>query len=93
MSPEGRLLEFVVGEKDVKIWYDEGDGTAETAVEQPLRCVPCVDETDLAALNELADRCRRVWGRDLDIEWALGGDGNIYLLQCRPITTLRPQSA
>jgi len=29
-----------------------------------------------------------VWGHALDLEWALGGDGNIYLLQCRPITTL-----
>lgn len=93
LSPEGRLLEFVVGEKDVKIWYDDGDGTTETSVEPSLRRMPCVDETDLDALNELAERCRRVWGPDLDIEWALAGDGTIYLLQCRPITTLRPQSA
>jgi pyruvate,water dikinase len=82
------VLDFEIGDKDVKIWYDEGDGTTETAVEEALRSVPCVDDTHLSQLNELADRCQRVWGPALDLEWALGGDGNIYLLQCRPITTL-----
>jgi pyruvate,water dikinase len=93
LSPAGDLLEFEVGEKDVKIWYDEGDGTTETPVEPALRRMPCIDETHLAALNDLADRCRAVWGPALDIEWALDADDHIYLLQCRPITTLRPQSA
>lgn len=93
LSPQGQVLDFVVGDKDVKIWYDgEGDGTSETPVDDALRGVPCVDDVHLAALNDLADRCQRVWGPALDIEWALGGDGGIYLLQCRPITTLRPQS-
>jgi pyruvate,water dikinase len=88
LNPQGVVLDFVVGDKDVKIWYDEGDGTAETPVDEALRSVPCVDETHLEALNDLANRCQRVWGPALDIEWALGGDGTIYLLQCRPITTL-----
>lgn len=90
LSPQGFVLDFVVGDKDVKIWYDEGDGTVETPVDEALRSVPCVDESHLEALNDLANRCQRVWGPALDIEWALGDDGNIYLLQCRPITTLRP---
>ena len=95
LSPSGDLLHFEVGDKDVKIWYgvDEGDGTTETPVDDALRGVACVDESHLAALNELADRCQRVWGPALDLEWALGGDGTIYLLQCRPITTLGMQSS
>jgi len=92
LSPQGLLLDFVVADKDVKIWYDEGDGTVETPVEEALRSVPCVDESQLEALNDLANRCQRVWGPALDIEWALGGDGYVYLLQCRPITTLRPST-
>jgi pyruvate,water dikinase len=93
LSPQGQVVEFTVGEKDVKIWYDSDDGTEEIPVADPLRRVPCLAEPHLAALNDLAARCQRVWGPDLDIEWALGGDDTIYLLQCRPITTLRPQSA
>ena len=88
LNPQGIVVDFVVGDKDVKIWYDEDDGTSETPVDEGLRSVPCVDESHLEALNDLANRCQRVWGPALDIEWALGGDGNIYLLQCRPITTL-----
>jgi len=93
LSPEGTVLDFEIGDKDVKIWYDEGDGTTETAVEEGLRSLPCVDETHLSLLNELAERCQRVWGPALDLEWALGGDGKIYLLQCRPITTLGAHSS
>ena len=93
LSPQGQLLEFVVGEKDLKIWYDTDDGTEETPVADELRNVPCLTETHLAALNDLANRCQRVYGPDLDLEWALGDDDTIYLLQSRPITTLRPHSA
>jgi pyruvate,water dikinase len=92
LSPQGRVIEFEVGEKDLMIWYDGADGTVETPVDAALRNAPCLSETHLAVLHDLADRCRRVWGADLDIEWALGGDDSIYLLQCRPITTLRPQT-
>ena len=88
MSPAGSVLEFVAGDKDVKIWYDEGDGTSEVPVEPTLRQAACITDAHLAALHDLAERCARVWGAGLDIEWALGGDDTIYLLQCRPITTL-----
>ena len=88
LSPQGRVLEFEVGEKDVKVWYDGADGTVEMTVDAALQNVRCIGEAHLAALNDLADRCQRVWGPDLDIEWALGGDDMIYLLQSRPITTL-----
>jgi pyruvate,water dikinase len=88
MSPAGQVLEFVVGDKDVKVWYGERDGTTEVPVEQSLRQAPCVGDAHLAALHDLAERCTRVWGPALDIEWALGCDAVIYLLQCRPITTV-----
>ena len=88
LSPAGSILEFVAGDKDVKIWYGEGDGTSEVPVEGSLRQAACINDSHLAALHDLAERCARVWGAALDIEWALGGDDAIYLLQCRPITTL-----
>src|SRR5512145_1368175 len=88
MSASGSVLEFVAGDKDVKIWYGEDDGTSEVPVDPSLRQVACIGDGHLSALHELAERCVRVWGPALDIEWALGGDDTIYLLQCRPITTL-----
>ena len=89
MSSAGSVLEFVAGDKDVKIGYGEDDGTIEMAVEPSLRQTPCLGDAHLTALHDLAERCARAWGPALDIEWALSGDGTIHLLQCRPITTLQ----
>lgn len=88
VAPSGRILEFVPGCKDMKIWYADGEGTVELAVDEHLHAAPALTGDQLTALHELADRCRRVYGPDLDIEWAAGPDGRVYLLQCRPITTL-----
>ena len=92
LGPDGRVLEYVEGDKDIKIWYGDDDGTIELAVDPALRRAPCLTATQIAALHALSERCIRVWGPHLDIEWALGGDGDVYLLQCRPITTLPPTS-
>ena len=88
VSPDGRLLEFVPGHKDIKIWYDDGDGTVELSVEQHLHAAPALNDDQVAMLNDLANRCTAVYGANLDIEWAVGHDARVYLLQCRPITTL-----
>ena len=88
LSPDGRIIEFVPGHKDIKIWYDDEDGTIDLPVGEHLHATPCLTDEWVYELNELADRCRRVYGPDLDIEWAFGGDGRVHLLQCRPITTL-----
>ncbi len=88
LDTTGRIVEFTAGDKDVKIWYGDDDGTVEMPVPHDLRSEPCLTDTQVHELHELAERCQRVWGTGLDIEWALGPDHRIYLLQCRPITTL-----
>src|SRR5688572_26340086 len=88
LDASGRVVEIVPGDKDVKIWYGDGDGTIEVPVAREMRETPCLTEEQLGGLHELAERCRRVWGPNLDLEWALGAEGTMYLLQCRPITTL-----
>jgi pyruvate,water dikinase len=88
MDPRGRVLDIVNGVKDVKVWYGDDEGTLEMPVDAALQRVCCLGNRHLAALHDLAERCRRVWGPDLDLEWALVADDLIYLLQCRPITTL-----
>jgi pyruvate,water dikinase len=88
LDPDGRVLECVEGDKDIKVWYGEDDGTIEIPVDPALRRAPCLTAGQIAGLHALSERCIRVWGPHLDIEWALGGDGAMYLLQCRPITTL-----
>ena len=46
----------------------------------------CLDDAHLAALDDLASICDRVYGvTDHDIEFAFRGD-ELFLLQRRPIT-------
>ena len=89
LDPSGRVLETTPGEKDIKVWYGDEDGTIDVPVEAVLQRRLCLEPAHLDALHDLAARCQRVWGRDLDLEWALDGAGRIFLLQCRPITTGR----
>ena len=88
LDTSGRIVEFTAGDKDVKVWWGDDDGTVEVPVAPELRAVPSLTAVQVEALHDLAERCERVWGPALDIEWALGPDQRIYLLQCRPITTL-----
>jgi pyruvate, water dikinase len=89
LDPGGRVLDVAVGEKDIKVWYGDDDGTVEVPVDPSLQHRMCLEPAHVDALHELASRCQRVWGRDLDLEWALDAAGRIFLLQCRPITTGR----
>jgi len=88
LDTRGRIVEFTAGDKDVKVWWDADDGTMEIPLAPELRTVPCLTTSQVDALHDLAERCHRVWGPGLYIEWALGPDDRMYLLQCRPITTL-----
>jgi len=88
LDTHGRIVEFAAGDKDIKIWYGDDDGTIEMPVPPELRTAPCLSNSQVHELHELATRCQQVYGAALDIEWALGPDRHLYLLQCRPITTL-----
>jgi rifampicin phosphotransferase len=48
---------------------------------------PLLSDEQLREIGTLARRCERLFGAPQDIEWALA-DGDVYLLQSRPITTL-----
>jgi len=52
---------------------------------------PCIDEKTARRLAELAKKAEKEFGSPQDIEWAVKG-GEIFFLQSRPITTLRPES-
>ncbi len=48
---------------------------------------PVLDDEQLRAIAALARRCEQRFGIPQDIEWAIA-DGELFLLQSRPITTL-----
>lgn len=86
----GQVLERKAGRKRVAIRALPTGGTVEEQVPAAQVAELCLDETQLAALGELALRCEQVYGPRRDIEWAFEG-GTLYLLQCRAMTTGEPR--
>lgn len=85
LARSGEVLERIPGLKKIAIRALAEGGTVEQAVapEQVERL--CLEDHHLAALNGLAARCEEVYGPGRDIEWAFA-DGELYVLQCRPVT-------
>lgn len=78
-----------VRSKELTIEYDEGSGTRTRQLEHEEALRPALDEDEAKALAELGLRIERHYEAPQDTEWAIDGDGAIWMLQSRPITTLR----
>ncbi|SIN41579.1 PEP/pyruvate-binding domain-containing protein [Micromonospora cremea] len=50
----------------------------------------CLTSAHLAELRTTGERLQDHFGRPQDVEWAIDGDGLLWLLQSRPITSLFP---
>jgi hypothetical protein len=92
LDRSGQVLERKAGRKRIAVRPLPNGGTFEQQVAPAQVNQLCLDETQLAALGELALRCEKVYGPRRDIEWAIQ-NGVLYLLQCRSITTGKASSA
>jgi phosphoenolpyruvate synthase/pyruvate phosphate dikinase len=63
------------------------EGTREVPVPRCLRTEPALDDAQITALARLALTLETTQGWPVDLECAYQR-GHLYLLQCRPITTL-----
>ena len=89
IAPSGEVLERNAGVKKIVIRTLPEGGTVEEEVAPELVERLCLDDSQLAALNALAERCEQVYGPARDIEFAFAG-GELYLLQCRAVTRAGP---
>ncbi|MEW1844422.1 PEP/pyruvate-binding domain-containing protein [Nonomuraea angiospora] len=83
----GEILERHAGDKRLTIRSVPGGGTerVETAHDGL-----CLTDDQVRALAELGARVEDHYGAPQDTEWAIDGDGRLWLTQARPITTLYP---
>ena len=86
LDRSGQVLERKAGRKRIAIRSLPNGGTFEQPVPAAQVTQLCLDDTQLAALGALALQCEKVYGPRRDIEWAFQ-DGQLYLLQCRAVTT------
>ena len=86
LDRSGQVLERKTGRKRIALRPLPNGGTFEQQVPAAEVTQLCLDDAQLITLNELALQCEKAYGPRRDIEWAYQ-DGNLYLLQCRAITT------
>jgi pyruvate, water dikinase len=95
VTPDEYLLSKVTGEvvrktvaaKHVEYRADpSGTGTVCVPVDEARRSEPALDEDGLARLVDAARRVQRYFGSHQDVEWALDGDGALFVVQSRPVT-------
>jgi len=91
LDRSGQVLERKAGRKRIAVRPLPSGGTFEQEVPPAQVSRLCLENSQLAALGELALQCEKSYGPRRDIEWAYQ-DGTLYLLQCRAITTGKPRS-
>jgi pyruvate,water dikinase len=86
VARSGDVLERRAGLKRFAIRSAPDGGTVDEDVAPDLVESLCLSDEQLRALSDLAADCERVYGAERDIEWAFAS-GQLYLLQCRAVTT------
>jgi len=83
----GRILLQRPARKTHKLQAKEGGGLMETSVPQPLQEIPCLGPVSLTLLWEWARKLEDHFGHPQDVEWVLGPDDRLYILQTRNLRT------
>jgi len=89
LDQNGRVLEQRLGDKQHMVVYAADGGTTVEPVPVERQAAACLSQDELRRLADLGRAAAAYLGAPQDIEWALA-DGQLYLLQSRPITTLFP---
>jgi pyruvate,water dikinase len=88
----GEVLHRTIGPK--RIQYVAGaEGAEQVEVAADRQEVPCLDDRQLTSLIELGRRVEGHFGGHQDVEWAIDGEGELFVLQSRPVTTGAPKAA
>lgn len=89
---DGSVLHQELAEKTSKLVQgDSHEGTQEVAVEASLVQPASLSPTELQTLAELGRNIEKFYRFPQDVEWGYR-DGKFYLLQSRPITTVKENS-
>ncbi|WP_049926425.1 phosphoenolpyruvate synthase [Halopiger goleimassiliensis] len=85
---DGGDVDVTVAEKKVMYVKDEETGeTIERAVPEDRREARVIDDDEIDELVALGERVEDHYDDPQDVEWAIA-DGEVYMLQSRPITTI-----
>ena len=86
LSQDGKVKQRKLGTKEIRVVSD-ASGTHTEAVPETEQRRYCLSHSDLSGLTDLGRRVQAHYGGPMDTEWVLS-NGELYLVQARPITTL-----
>ena len=94
VTPDRFVIAKITGEISVRDISDKhvqhlpspAGGVAEFETPEDLRRVPCLSDSEIVELRDIARVVERYYGRPQDIEWAIDQSGKTLLLQSRPET-------
>ncbi len=94
-SLTGRITERRIGDRKLVIRSIPGGGTERfgpaAQANDGTAGDACLADSQIRALAALGQRVEEHYGAPQDTEWAIDGEGKLWLTQARPITTLYPQ--
>ncbi len=81
-----------VHHKDLVIEFAPDGGTVQRTLSEAQALLPVLSDDEVVAVAELGRRIEEHYGSPQDTEWAFDPDGSLWMLQSRPITTLRDEA-
>ena len=90
VNREGTVVRETIARKKLRHSFSDlaEEGAAAEMLPEELREKPVLPPRQVAEIAALVRRAAAAFGEPQDVEWAIGG-GKLYLLQSRPVTTLR----
>jgi pyruvate,water dikinase len=89
---EKTVKESHLATKPVRLVMQTGEGTVEETVPESEQESPSIGEKHLALLTDIALEIENHYGCPQDIEWAIDRNGEIFLLQTRPLRVVETKA-
>jgi len=81
----GEIVSKTIPSKDMKMIMDPSGGIKEVSVPVELREVPSISDHEIAMLYDFSCLIEKHFETPQDIEWAVDEQGQIWILQTRPL--------
>lgn len=89
----GKIIERDIQVKELKFVCYPEEGVCRMDLTGEGSALPSLTDEQVKELTEMAIRLEEYYGTPQDIEWAIGQNGAIFVLQCRPLQQVEATSA
>ncbi|MBC8277606.1 MAG: hypothetical protein H8E46_05195, partial [FCB group bacterium] len=86
---DGAVIDRRMALKETREVIDPDGGVKTEPVPEEQKLTSSLSDAQLQKLGEYAKKIEQYYGSPQDIEWAIGQDGKIFLLQTRPLRLMR----